>query len=216
MYNPFSHLTPSQTWKEHPKPSEDWGGVDYGMPVGTPLPIVPGVLEWVTPFTLIKPKWYNRGLGRAAAYRRPDGTRTVFGHNSKHDGLQVYSGNTGTSTGPHVHTHDVLPDGVTRVPPFSTIRQGRNTMQFYRIKDANGAGKHLYILLDNFLYREFTTAAPNNFVAQFGTPADVSANFIAGWKAQVDRNVAALTAGGGTLPMNASGLITLTPVDSQG
>src|SRR5690606_24509581 len=38
-------------------------------------------------------------------------------------GRQVYSGNSGKSTGPHVHVHDVLADGVTRARPFSTITE---------------------------------------------------------------------------------------------
>lgn len=125
MQNPFAGLTPSQTWEEHlANAGPTLGGVDYAMAVGTPLPVLSGVLEWVTPATPVaqRPAWYNTGLGNAAAYRRPDGTRTVYGHCSKvrADGV-VLSGNTGKVTGDgHVHVHDVLADGTTRARPFST------------------------------------------------------------------------------------------------
>lgn len=125
MTNPLAKYPVTQTWAQHVAntgmPGSVLGGVDYAMPIGTPLPILDGEMEWVTPWSLRKPAWYNTGLGNAAAYRRPDGTRTVYAHNSTRIGRQVYSGNSGLSSGPHVHAHDVLADGRTRVPPFSTI-----------------------------------------------------------------------------------------------
>jgi len=118
----FDDFPVTQTWEQHIRNAgERLGGVDYVMPVGTPLPGLPGVLEWVTPETppAARPAWYNTGLGNAAAYRYPDGTRTVYGHCSRVDAGQVFSGNTGRSTGPHVHVHDVLADGRTRTRPFT-------------------------------------------------------------------------------------------------
>src|SRR5690606_33387545 len=58
----------------------------------------------------------------------------------------------GTSTGAHVHIHDVLPNGVTRAPAFSTISgwAGGDTEPFEEnemevipiIFDANRPGKN--------------------------------------------------------------------------
>lgn len=135
MY-PLSGWPVTQTWQEHiNNAGPRLGGVDHKMPIGTPLPVLAGVLEWVTPATPVgqRPAWYNAGLGNAAAYRRPDGTRTVYGHCSTRSGNQVFSGNTGRSTGPHVHVHDVRSDGVTRTYPFSLIKD--STMRVVKVID---------------------------------------------------------------------------------
>lgn len=125
--NPFSgkyELT--QSWEEHLiNAGPMLGGEDYAMAVGTPLPVLAGVLEWVTPSTASPPRWYNIGLGNAAAYRRTDNTRTVYAHCSTVRLGVVLSGNTGKVRGDgHVHTHDVLADGFTRARPFSTFGTG--------------------------------------------------------------------------------------------
>jgi murein DD-endopeptidase MepM/ murein hydrolase activator NlpD len=139
LADPFAGRYPvTQTWTQHlVNAGPTLGGVDYGRDVGTPLPASSGgVFEWVTALTLFKPKWYNTGLGYAAAVRRPDGTRTIYGHCS---GRMARAGSTvaagqvlalsggakgtpgaGKSTGAHVHCHDVLPDGTTRARPFTT------------------------------------------------------------------------------------------------
>lgn len=123
----FANRRPSQTWEGHEistgKPGSVLGGVDYPLAPGTPLPVLDGTLEWVPEGTPSSrwPSWYNAGLGNGAAYRRPDGSGTVYGHNSRRDGRQVFSGNSGKVTGyGHVHVHDILPDGRTRARPFST------------------------------------------------------------------------------------------------
>lgn len=149
--NPFAGKYPvTQSWSEHlANAGPSLGGVDYAMRSGTPLPVLDGTLEWVTRWTLRKPAWYNTGLGNAAAYRRADGTRTVYAHCSKlrGDGVPL-SGNTGKSTNPHLHTHDVLADGRTRARPFSTIKSAggaggatprkKEPMLIYQIIDSYG------------------------------------------------------------------------------
>ncbi len=121
----------TQTWAQHIA-TAGLGGVDYGVPYGTLLPALDGaVLEYGPGSGLA---WYNAGLGKAVAYRYPDGHRTVLGHNSKVEGGRVYSGNSGTVrptptaaqpyNGSHVHAHDVMPDGRTRRPPFSLATGG--------------------------------------------------------------------------------------------
>lgn len=128
----------TKNWDRHME-SPGLGGTDWGMRKGTNLmaPAGGGVIEQVTPGTKVKPAWYNSGLGYATAVRRPNGTRTIYAHNSS---FVVGNGATvgglahiaesgggkgdpgaGTSTGEHVHIHDLLADGKTRVPAFSTV-----------------------------------------------------------------------------------------------
>lgn len=123
----------NQSWEQHLKNAGSaLGGEDYGTPYGTPLPIVAGVVEVASPGS--KYSWYNPGLGLAIAYRRPDGTRTIYAHLSDVDGVQAYSGNSGTvrpkptpaepHNGSHLHAHDVAANGRTRLRPFSTVPSG--------------------------------------------------------------------------------------------
>lgn len=124
----------TQTWAEHIRHAGPWlGGTDWDMPTGTAVFAPPGggIVEHATPESAPWPSWYNAGLGTAIAVRRPDGCRTVMGHLSAFatdDGatirsgdLVAESGDTGKSSGPHLHGHDVFADGRTRTPMFSTI-----------------------------------------------------------------------------------------------
>lgn len=81
-------------------------GVDLGMPEGTPLrSVFNGTIEQV---------WDNAGkIGNGVKIKTDDGLHTIYGHMSKvdvHVGDKVhagdlvgFSGNTGNSTGPHLH-----------------------------------------------------------------------------------------------------------------
>jgi LysM repeat protein len=83
-------------------------GVDIGAPVGSPiLAAAEGVV------LAAKPSGYNGGYGKMVIISHPNGTQTVYGHlssvyvttgQSVSKGEQIgESGNTGRSTGPHLH-----------------------------------------------------------------------------------------------------------------
>jgi LysM repeat protein len=82
--------------------------VDIGTPVGTPiLAAAQGVV------LAARPSGYNGGYGKMVIISHPNGTQTVYGHLSNvfvttgqvvQRGEQIgESGNTGRSTGPHLH-----------------------------------------------------------------------------------------------------------------
>lgn len=154
MINPLAAYPVTQTWAQHIRNAGPrLGGVDHAMLVGTPLPVLDGVFEWVTPRSLRKPAWYNTGLGNAAAYRRADGTRTVYGHCSRRSGRQAFSGNTGLSSGPHVHVHDVLKDGVTRARPFTTISEEEDDLMGVLITAAKQPEQPTFFVAPGHLHR---------------------------------------------------------------
>lgn len=83
-------------------------GVDVAAPVGTPTwAMADGVV------VIAKPSGYNGGYGKYVVIKHPNGSQTVYGHLSQVDvrvgqnvsqGQQIgLSGNTGRSTGPHLH-----------------------------------------------------------------------------------------------------------------
>ena len=102
------------------------GGVDWATPTGTPI-YAPS--DGIADF-----RFYGDGSS-VIRIRRADNTRTEFLHGTflggnfrpvkagervgTSDGRRGTRG-AGSSTGPHVHAHDVTAAGV-RVPPFSTI-----------------------------------------------------------------------------------------------
>lgn len=125
MSNPFAGRKINSDWQAH-LDRGSLGGIDYDMPVGTPLPAPSdGTLTNVP---------NNGSGGHTAIITRKDGTKTVYFHLSKFttprevkEGEIVgYSGGakgaagSGNSSGPHLHAHDVTVDG-KRAMPFSTI-----------------------------------------------------------------------------------------------
>jgi hypothetical protein len=211
----------TQTWKQHiANAGPSLGGVDYKMSQGTHLKSASaGVFEWVTPLTLFKPRWYNTGLGYAAAVRRPDGTRTIFGHCSKKaiangskvtDGQVIaYSGGApgtpgaGKSTGPHLHTHDVLSNGTTRVYPFSTApsgggsggggkNEGNDMFRIILTKRGSTSSANLY---DVFTDYETLTSVPWDEARAYNTMADITTGSIDGTSSasSTDRAIVAST-----------------------
>ncbi|HZG83814.1 M23 family metallopeptidase [Paenibacillus sp.] len=82
-------------------------GIDLAMPRGTELhSVADGVVERVVDYGA-------ENIGKGVILRLDDGTRIVYGHMDKvtvHDGERIrvgellgFSGNTGHSTGPHLH-----------------------------------------------------------------------------------------------------------------
>ncbi len=85
-----------------------YNAVDIGAPVGTPIVAsAPGKV------ILARPRGWNGGYGHYTIIKHPNGTQTVYAHMSKnisYVGQNVvrgqvigYVGNTGRSTGPHLH-----------------------------------------------------------------------------------------------------------------
>lgn len=85
-----------------------YNSVDYGMPIGSPLyAAASGVV------IIAKNSGYNGGYGNYVTIQHPNGTQTVYGHmnyvsvsvgQSVTKGESIgSSGNSGKSTGPHLH-----------------------------------------------------------------------------------------------------------------
>ncbi len=85
-----------------------YNAVDIGAPTGTPI-----VASASGKVILARRSGYNGGYGLYTIIKHPNGTQTVYAHMSKnisYEGQWVtqgqvigYVGNTGRSTGPHVH-----------------------------------------------------------------------------------------------------------------
>jgi hypothetical protein len=95
----FGELSPVRDFKPH-------SGIDFAMPEGTKLrSVVDGVVDRVYDG--------SGAIGKGLSVQMPDGTRTIYGHMSEvksHIGDKIhageflgFSGNTGNSTGPHLH-----------------------------------------------------------------------------------------------------------------
>ena len=125
-YNPFTSYAVTSGWNQvdadHSTPHK---GIDYAMPVGTPLPAsADGVLTNIPD---------NGTAGNMAKVTHADGTATVYDHVSqftaprsvKQGDVIAYSGGAagapgaGNSTGPHLHANDISADG-TKLEPFTT------------------------------------------------------------------------------------------------
>lgn len=115
MYNPFTGYRLTQGFHRLHKAH------DYGMDVGTPLPACSS--GWVVY------EWFL-AAGYTATIYRSDGSWTRYCHGQNHgfpashhirqgEWVQMRSGNSGLSTGPHLHVFDTASDG-KRMPPFTT------------------------------------------------------------------------------------------------
>jgi len=139
----FGELSPVREGRKHT-------GIDIAMPEGTELrSICEGVVERVVDYG-------NNNIGKGVIIRSSDGNYHIYGHMSKigvqkgtvlHEGSYIgLSGNTGHSTGPHLHFGIQAPDGHF-IDPTSCFDQlvaasGNNSIGhalFERFKEAHGA-----------------------------------------------------------------------------
>lgn len=116
-------LTSSFGYRKQPKKgaSTYHKGVDWGTPIGTPVHASCGG-------TVAKAGW-GSGYGNVIYINHPDGRQTRYGHLSKirvsagqhvnQGDVIAYSGNTGVSTGPHLHFEILI--GGKQVNPLPII-----------------------------------------------------------------------------------------------
>ncbi|NEQ73887.1 MAG: peptidoglycan DD-metalloendopeptidase family protein [Okeania sp. SIO2C9] len=107
-----------------------WGrmhrGIDIAAPTGTPIvAAAPGVVTYAN--------WNSGGYGNLVEIKHPNGSLTVYAHNSQilvREGQKVAQGeliakmgSTGRSTGPHLH-FEIHPTGNGAVNPMALLRSG--------------------------------------------------------------------------------------------
>ncbi|MBP0000158.1 MAG: peptidoglycan DD-metalloendopeptidase family protein [Cyanobacteria bacterium SID2] len=104
-----------------------WGrmhnGIDIAGPVGTPIVAA-------APGTVTYARWNDGGYGNLVEVTHPDGSLTLYAHNNRilvSEGQQVNQGqqiaemgNTGYSTGPHLH-FEIHPSGHGAVDPLAYL-----------------------------------------------------------------------------------------------
>jgi murein DD-endopeptidase MepM/ murein hydrolase activator NlpD len=94
-------------------------GIDIAIPQGTPItPVAPGVVIF---------SGHRPGYGNTVLVEHPNGMISLYGHNSRLEVIQgqavdrdtvvALSGNTGRSTGPHLHI-EVWQAGTNVTPAF--------------------------------------------------------------------------------------------------
>ncbi len=111
-----------------------WGrmhrGIDIAAPIGTPIVAsAPGVVIYAG--------WNSGGYGNLVEIEHPDGSVTVYAHNSRilvnkgqkvTQGQQISEmGSTGRSTGPHLH-FEIHPSGNGAVNPMALLPRERDNV----------------------------------------------------------------------------------------
>ncbi|WP_107666901.1 peptidoglycan DD-metalloendopeptidase family protein [Cyanothece sp. BG0011] len=108
-----------------------WGrmhkGIDIAAPVGTPIMAS-------APGEVITAGWNSGGFGNLVKVRHPDGSVTLYAHNSRilvrrgqkvEQGQQIAEmGSTGYSTGPHLH-YEIHPKGSGAKNPMAFLPKNR-------------------------------------------------------------------------------------------
>ncbi|WP_413164422.1 peptidoglycan DD-metalloendopeptidase family protein [Capilliphycus salinus ALCB114379] len=111
-----------------------WGrmhrGIDIAAPIGTPIfAAAPGVVTYAG--------WNSGGFGNLVEIEHPDGSLTLYAHNSRvlvSEGQKVAQGHqiaemgsTGRSTGPHLH-FEIHPSGQGAVNPMALLPSERDNL----------------------------------------------------------------------------------------
>ena len=111
-----------------------WGrmhrGIDIAAPIGTPIfAAAPGVVTYAG--------WNSGGYGNLVEIEHPDGSLTLYAHNSRvlvNKGQKVAQGHqiaemgsTGRSTGPHLH-FEIHPSGKGAVNPMALLPSERDNL----------------------------------------------------------------------------------------
>ncbi|MEH1017251.1 peptidoglycan DD-metalloendopeptidase family protein [Micromonospora sp. CPCC 206060] len=149
IYNPFAGYPVTDGWQDH-LDRGSLGGIDFAMPVGTPLPACGAGTVTNTP--------YNGTGGHTVTISHSEGYRSQYLHLSQFalaNGTYVSAGTivglsggaagapgSGSSTGPHLHWHMINPAGV-RINPLEYIAQNPSTgtvgPMFHTVRAATGA-----------------------------------------------------------------------------
>lgn len=128
--NPFSAFTLGDNWQTH-LDRDSLGGLDYPMPVGTPLvSAFAGTVSYESGSS-------TTGAGNVATVTLSNGYKSQYLHVSKDtltNGSKVMPGTVialsggkagapgaGSSTGPHVHWHMIDPQG-KRINPLDSLK----------------------------------------------------------------------------------------------
>ena len=199
-------------WEGHISRGTSRGGLDYAMRIGTPITApINGRVE-NRPMT--------NGYGNYVRLHHGDGWIDEFLHlnsfvpegNYLQGQVIGYSGNTGQSTGPHVHWHLIAPNG-TRINPLDAVKVNAdnavaesaamsanlkinkkegNKMNLCHIITPQPDGQLKFLLFNDSFYLEFVGQdAANAFASQIGgNSAGVSKSFFDLVKAQVAKNQA--------------------------
>lgn len=107
-----------------------WGrmhrGIDIAAPVGTPVVAAASGI-------VVTAGWNDGGYGKLVEIRHPDGSLTLYAHNSRittrvgafvnQGELIAHMGSTGRSTGPHTH-FEIHPNGKGAVNPMFFLSRG--------------------------------------------------------------------------------------------
>lgn len=158
IYNPFVGRTVTQTWAQH-RANGSLGGVDYAMPVGTPLPACgAGTITNIA----------NNGTGgNTVTINLGGGWKSQYMHLSRFttNGKTVaqkdvvgWSGGAagapgaGSSTGPHCHWHLIDPNG-TRVNALNYVSTGGGSTKLPKTstEDDGQPGPIFYKRMQNWL-----------------------------------------------------------------
>lgn len=123
-------------------------GLDFSMESGTPLrSLLDGKIERIVDFG-------NQNLGKGVFVKFSDGKTAIYGHLSSFGNIKVgeeirageiigYSGNTGFSTGPHLHFSIKENSEFLDPSPYVDLIQNMNTPNFLALNQIKLSSKEV-------------------------------------------------------------------------